>query len=491
MAKRKTKKRAKKSLRPKTSKRSVRSSRKRRSKRTRKSLIKKEEKLKKVKIRVIGIGGGGSSIVSELASRMKKISFVVANTDLQALKTTSRKALRFQFGQEVTKGFGTGMNASLGREAALKAKEKIKKLLEGFDFCILVVCLGGGTGSGAGPIFAKISQELGNITYGIFTLPFKFEGERKMEIAKNALRKLRPKLDIFSIIPNERIFRIIDKKTPLRKALSSINENLTEGLEGLIEVIYAPGLINIDFADFKTILSDFRAPLVKTGGKLAYLNTVTVGRKKSTVKDLIEKVLNNPLYSYGILGAKGVLLNIAGERDLSLNEVSQISKTISNLVNKEAKIIFGISQKKRYSGLIKTTLLATGLSARIFSSKPRKKTKKKRIILKPPQAPLSPPAKKEVPKIVSKKPKKRKPKKRKPKKIRRPKKSKKQKKKAGSSSRVKIKVFKEKKEQGKIRKTALQIKKEMEAEEKEMLEKEKFWESPAFLRKKLAKDKEI
>jgi len=440
-----------------------------------KSLPKPElEKVKKIKIRVVGIGGGGGSIVSELASGMKKVSFVVANTDFQALKTISKKALHFQFGETITKGLGTGMNPDLGREAALGEKERIKKLLQGYDFCILVSSLGGGTGSGAAPVFAKISQDLGSITYGIFTLPFKFEGEKKIEIAKNALRKLKPKLNIFSVIPNERIFQIIDKKTPLKKALSTINKSLAESLEGLIEMIYEPGLINIDFADFKTVLTNLNPSLKRQSGGLAFLNTVKAERKEGIIKELIERLLNCPLYPYGISGAKGILLNIAGEKDLSLAEVSQISKTISSLSNKEAKIIFGISQSKKYKGLISTTLLATGLSTKVFPSRPRKKPVKTQIKKKE-----LPEIKKEDEKKVLKK------KVKKTKKVKKPK----------TPKKIKIKVKKPEKKikkklstvglsEVKVRKNALQIKKEMEAEEEEMLARERFWETPAFLRRK-------
>ncbi len=469
MAKKKIKKSAKKSL--------VGKSRKKPKQRVSRL---KPYQAKRIKIRVIGIGGGGSSIVSELASRMTRISFVVANTDIQALKTASKKALHFQFGTELTRGLGTGMNAELGREVALKEKERIKKLLQGYDFCILVTCLGGGTGSGAIPIFAKISQELGNITYGIFTLPFQFEGEKKMEIARSALQKTRSKLDIFSVIPNERIFRIIDKKTPLRSALSMINQSLAQSLEGLIDMIYSPGLINIDFADFKTVISGSLLSQKKRKGQLTYLNTVAIARRKGTIKDLIEKVLYNPLYSYSINGAKGVLLNISGEKNLSLAEVSRISKTISGLANKEAKIIFGVSQNKKYSGIIKTTLLATGCKARMFSSKPG--SVKKKIISKISKVASVIIQKEEPPKDIPKKIKKKsKPKKKK--------KVKKRRKKASSTKIIpiirkpKVKVSNVQNET-KVRKNALQIKKEIEAEEKEILDKEKFWETPAFLRKK-------
>lgn len=431
---------------------------KKRNQERRKILVKhKLDKGKQIKIKVVGIGGGGCSIVAELASRMKKISFVAANTDKKALKTISRKVSTFSFGERITKGWGTGMKPDLGWKAALSDKERIEKLLKGYDLSILIASLGGGTGSGAAPIFAKTSKDLGNVTYGIFTLPFEFEGEKKKEIAKKALRKLKTRLHLFSVIPNERIFRIINKKTPLKEALSTINQKLAESLEGLIEMIYKPGLINIDFADFKTVLGNFNLPSKKEVGKLAYLNTVRMKRKEGTAKELVERVINCPLYPYSIEGAKGILLNIAGEKNLSLAEVLEISNTITSLSDKEARIIFGISQGRKYKGTLETTLLATGLPTRFFSGK-RKKIK--RVI-------------KTSKKIISPK----------------EKKSKLQKSKA---KKVKIKIKKvatpsvEKKEKikEKIRKNGLQIKKEIEAEEERILAKERFWETPAFLRRK-------
>ncbi|MFH1462496.1 MAG: cell division protein FtsZ [bacterium] len=436
------------------------------------------EAVRKTKIRVIGIGGGGGTIVSEIASQMPKASFVAANTDLQALKTCSKKVIRFPFGQALTHGLGTGMNSEIGREAALAEKDKIKKLLEGQDLCILVACLGGGASSGAAPVFAKISRSLGNLTYGIFTLPFNFEGEKKTEIARDSLKSVKSFLNAVTIIPNERVFQIIDKETPLKGALSVINKNLAEGLGGLIETIYEPGLINIDFADFRTVLEG--------KGRLTYLNTVEFQNKKDSTKELMAKVLNSPLYPYTIRGAKGVLFNIAGEKNLSLSEVNQISKTISDLVNAEAKIIFGISQSSKYSNTIKTTLLATGCGLKLFPSETKKKrTRKKpklieRILLQkavpsaevekePALAPSSAEAstgKEKKEEVVKKS--KPKPKKIQPKAVKKP----------------KVEAVKEENSEEKVRKNALQIREEAEEVEKEMLEKEKFWETPAFLRRK-------
>ena len=488
-----------------------------------------DEKIKKTKIRIIGIGGGGGNIVSEIASEISKASFVVANTDIKSLKSCSKKVAKFQFGQNLTHGLGTGMNPELGKVAAQSEKERIKKLCQGQDLCILVVCLGGGTGSGAVSTFAKISKNLANLTYGIFTLPFKFEGEKKMEIAINSLKEAKNHLNAITIIPNERVFQAISKDTPLKEALSTINKFLSESLKGLIETIYEPGLINIDFADFKTILEG--------RGRLAYLNTIEAQRKEGAIKDIASKVLNSPLYPYTIRGAKGVLFNIAGEKNLSLSDVNQISKAISELVNPEAKIIFGISQHKKYSNIIKTVLLATGCGMKIFPSKTRAaakgkeedlssspteprssgaRVKKKTKFSSPTKLPKGAKVKKTLP---TKKKKRRKRKEEKVKKgsffstsakasvieelkVEKPKVETKEQEKT-PPKKVKIRSTKKPKEEKpqeskkkeketivlsnneeKVRKNGLQIKKEAEELEKEMIEKEKIWETPAFLRRK-------
>jgi cell division protein FtsZ len=368
----------------------------------------------KTKIRLIGIGGGGGSIVSELALKMNKLDFVVANTDVQALKKAPKKIKKFQFGQDLTDGFGAGMNPEIGKLAAENKKEEIKKLFEGQDVCILIASLGGGTGSGALPVFSRISKNLNCITYGIFTLPFEFEGEKKMEISRESLEQVKQNLNAYSIIPNERIFRIVDKNAPLKTALSSINRRLTENLQGLIEMIYSSGLINIDFADLKTILSG--------KGKLVYLNTVeaqtlnniranngndfkdskipendsfynfenhttrtndtisTFSSQINTETGIIKKLIFSELYPYDIKGAKGILYNISSDKALQLLEVSLISEAISELINKKAKIIFGINQNEKLKNRIKITLLAVGCNLKKDSTEV--KTDNDKIIVK-------------------------------------------------------------------------------------------------------------
>ena len=427
------------------------------------------DRIKRIKIRVIGIGGGGGNIVSEIAQRIKNVSFFAANTDLKALNSLSRNVEKFQFGQSLTQGLGTGMNPEIGETAAKSERERIKKILRGQDFVILIASLGGGVGSGASSIFAKISQNLGNITYGIFTIPFSFEGEKKMEIAKDALRKLRRELNAFTILPNERIFQIIEREIPLKKALSTINKSLADSLHNLIEIISMPGLINIDFADLRTIFEG--------RGSLSYLSAIEIEKDKE--KEVIEKALNSPLYPYNIEGAKGVLFNISGLKDLSLAQVSQISKMIFERADKEAKIIFGISRLKKISGT-NVTLLATGCNLPRLIFEPKEKKKKIQPPIKIPPKPKKsektttrpPPSPPKAGPLVERT-------------LRKP--QGKQKFEKPVTPPVAKPTNPEATQPSAgypIRKNALSIKKEVEEEEAEMLAKEKFWETPTFLRKK-------
>jgi len=424
-----------------------------------KNQIKKEEMpVKKIKVKVIGIGGGAGAIVSDIKSSIKRAKFLVANTDKSSLSKLKRKVNVFQFGQDITGGFGTGMNMETGYVSAEKEIERIKKVLKDADLCILVACLGGGTGSGAVPIFAKTSKKLGNITYGIFTLPFAFEGEKKLEIAKESLRRLRPFVNAIAIIPNERVFKLVDKKVPLKEALSAINKILAFSLEGLIEAIYSPGIINIDFADLKTILGG--------RGMLSYLNRAEA-RGEERAKKVLQKILSNPLYPYNISKARKVLFNISGPADLSISEVSEISNGIFNSVKRKSKIVFGVSRESRKEG-IDITLLGVGCEMKDFfpkavkkrTKKPKPKTKEKEI-KKEESTPLVDVSKKsnqEKPKLEKKKRKSKKPK---------------VKKKQNSNSTKE-----------KPRKNGLQVQKDVQELEAEIRKKEEVWETPAFLRKK-------
>ncbi|PIR73109.1 MAG: hypothetical protein COV26_00275 [Candidatus Nealsonbacteria bacterium CG10_big_fil_rev_8_21_14_0_10_36_23] len=419
-----------------------------------------------------------------MALKVKKATFVAANTDRQALKEVNRRVIRFHFGENFTWGLGTGMNPGLGEQAALEERDKIKSLLKDQDLVILIATLGGGAGSGAAPIFAKISKNLGNLTYGIFTLPFKFEGEKKIEIAKESLEKLKNNLNGISVIPNDLIFQIIDKKTPLTKALSAINKNLADSLAGLIATLFQPGLINIDFADFKTIFSG--------RGRLTFLNIVEAGGE-GRVEEIIKKLSFNPLCLYTIKGAKGILFNIIGGKNLNLGEVSQISKSIFESVNKEAKIVFGISQSQKDTDKIKVSLLANGCQTKIFPAKPKKPRKKiraKKVKSKKkdhPQKPLE--EENKTPKKIKQKPKKISVEVKKEETISPIEREKEAKNpplpvvdELRSSPRFAAARVSEEKIEVRTRRNALQIKEELKEAEKEIIEKEEIWEPPAFLR---------
>lgn len=367
----------------------------------------KKDKVHKIKVKVFGVGGGASSVIEDIANGHDDTEFYIADTDQSILDKFSRrrKIDAFPFGQEVTRGMGTGMDVELGRRAARAGEEIIKNKMKGADLCVIVSCLGGGTGSGAAPLFARAAREAGALTYGVLTLPFDFERERKLETAQKALTRLRSELDAMSIIPNQKIFDVVNEKTPIKEALSEINKTLGSSLEGLMDMIYSPGLINIDFADVETIL--------RTRRPLSYLTRVrSVGDNR--VKTVLRSLMDNPLYPYSFEKAEGILFNVEAPQNLSLAEVSDISDAISKEIDQdEAKIIFGVNLVRGKNDL-DVTLLAVGCE--------------------------------------------------------------------GEELFWEGEMPDEKEWKDKSRKNALEVQKETKSEEKDMLEKEKKWDAPAFLR---------
>ena len=400
------------------------------SKKPKKKTKKPESSLKprRIKIKVIGLGGGGSAIVSEMAQDLSGVSFLIADTDARVFKKNyapRKRNLRvFQFGQEMLSGMGTGMNPEIGRRAAEAEKEKIAKIFQGQDLAILIASLGGGVASGAGPIFAEVARAQKNISLGIFTLPFNFEGEKKMRIAQAALKKFQENLSGTICVPNEKIFQIIDKKTPLKKALSSLNQVFFAWLRDLIEVISKPNLINIDFADLKTILKE-------RGEKIFFSQVTAQGANR--VEEVVKKLFQNPLFEGPPKNVKRILFNITGGPDLGLKEVESVSEAIAKL-NPRAKIIFGISQSPKYKGKIKIILIAV-------SPVPLKAGLKGGL-----KGGLKLPVKKKKEKLAKK----------------------------PSSSAKKEKS----------RRSALEVKKAKEEAEEKEWEKEPSWEIPAFLRRR-------
>jgi cell division protein FtsZ len=448
----------------------------------------------KAKIRVVGIGGGGGSIVSEIGRSLEKASFVVADTDVRALK--KRPGIKyFWFGEELTHGLGTGVNVELAKQAGEQAKEKISDIFKDQDIVIFIASLGGGLGSGATQIFAQEAKKFGGITFGIFTLPFRFEGKNKSRIAQTALKNLRQSLNVSLTIPNEKIFKVISANTPITEAFSKVNKSLIGSLESLIDLIYTPGIINIDFADLRTILSGI--------GNSAFLNTVEESGKDRAEK-ICKNIVSNPLLQNNNFVSEKILFNIAGSENLSMLEVEKISRHIGEQ-NPKAKIIFGISKNSKLKNKIKTTILMTGGGTKaepkpsLILDKPEEKKDVVKDIV----------AEKEIKlKIIDKKPEKvveTKKKTEKPAKnlVKKPKnKAKKQEKQKDkkpvlvpnfqpqvvASSDVnqrKVNVAEAIALPAKkaIRRSGLEIKKEEELEEKKRIAQEKEWEIPAFLRR--------
>lgn len=319
----------------------------------------------KIKILVVGVGGGGSSIVAELSQNIQKVDFLIINTDSQSLKEFSKKKnlSTLLIGKNTTGGLGTGMDPEKGDKAVLESEKEIKDALRGYDFVILVSCLGGGSGSGIVPKIIKISKDLGNVTYGVFTYPFDFEGAKRQKISNIAISKIKEEIDSFSVILNQKIFDFIEKETGIEDAFSLVNQKLNKSLNGLIETISEPGLINTDWADLQTIF--------KQKGGLSYLNSIDLDIDRLIKIDSSEEfnklILSHSIYSYDIENANGILLNIFAGSDLSLNHISKISNSISELVNEDAKIIIGINDKKnKGKNIVSITLLAVGCDDNII-----------------------------------------------------------------------------------------------------------------------------
>ncbi len=423
------------------------------------------ENVHRAKIKVIGVGGGGGNIVSEISSRVQRFDFVGANTDSQALKELPKKVKGFSFGQDLTGGLGCGMDAELGERCAKAEKDKIRRLLEGSDICILVATLGGGTGSGAVATFAEISQEMRSLTVGIFTMPFAFEGERRKQIAEAALEKVKPFVNSYVIIPNERIFRIIDQKVPLQEALSAVNKKLASTLEGFMDALALPGLINIDFADVRSTLEG--------KGRLAYINSAEAsGTLKA--QEVVQGVLVNPLYDYTIEGADRILFNITGDRNLKMQEVAHMSSAISDY-NPKARIIFGIACNSRVKDRIKLTLFAVGCSG--GAEKPKKdknRPSKLNLLRRKKLAQVRGQKEEPLHKTRGEKTKEVAVNKENPP--------------AGGqeppASEGKEKEVKPVEQNSRVRRNALEVKKAVDEELQELEKKEKQWDVPAFLRNK-------
>lgn len=304
----------------------------------------------KVKIKVVGIGGsGGNAIDRMMNAKLFGVDLVAVNTDAQDLQ--KKKAhKKFRIGRKLTGGLGAGMNPKIGEKAAQEQEDEIKQALAGSDIVFVATGLGGGTGSGAASVIAEIAKNSGALTIGVVTTPFSFEGEVRSRIAKKALEKLKEKVDSLIIIPNDNLFSFLDASTPLLKAFWVCDEILHEAVKGISNLILLPGIVNVDFADVRSIMKD---------SGTAFFG---IGRAKgeSRAQEAARSALHSPLLNVSISEAKGILFNISGS-DISLYEIDEAAKVITKNGGSDAKVIFGaIQDEKLKKGEMKVTVIATG-----------------------------------------------------------------------------------------------------------------------------------
>jgi len=303
------------------------------------------------KIKVIGVGGSGCNAVSRMVKcKIQGIDLIALNTDAQDLvKAQAHQKIRI--GREATKGLGTGMNPEIGRKAAEENREEIEEILKGSDMIFITSGLGGGTGSGAGPVVAEIAKKQGALTIAVVTKPFSFEGNQRQGVAEKALKNLRDKVDTLLIIPNDKILSLIDKETTLLSAFWACDEVLREAVQGISDLIVFPGIINVDFADLKAIMKNSGPALFGIG----------YGKGENRIEEAVNRAINSPLLDFSIQGAKGLLFNVSGGKDISLEEVNDIANIITKNTSSRAKVIFGAVQDKSLAkGEIKITVIATG-----------------------------------------------------------------------------------------------------------------------------------
>jgi cell division protein FtsZ len=303
------------------------------------------------KIKVIGIGGGGTNAINSMitVTQITGVDFVAVNTDAQAL-LISQASSKVQIGEQLTRGLGAGGNPEIGRQAAEESREKIKEHLKDADMVFLTCGEGGGTGTGATPVVAEIAKELGALTVAVVTKPFGFEGARRMINAEEGIANLKDKVDTLIIIPNQRLLDVVDRKMTLIEAFRVADSVLGQGVQGISDLITMPGLINVDFADVRTIMTNAGSALMGIGTGVGENRAATAART----------AIASPLLEVSVEGAKGVLFNITGGPDLTMSEVDEAAKTIAQAVDPDANIIFGATIVDNLVDQVKITVVATG-----------------------------------------------------------------------------------------------------------------------------------
>jgi cell division protein FtsZ len=304
-------------------------------------------------IKVVGVGGGGSNAVNRMIEAgLKGVDFVSINTDMQAL-SRSHALGRIQIGEGITKGLGAGADPEIGLKSAEESRDQILESLRGADMVFITAGMGGGTGTGAAPVVAECAREAGSLTVAVVTKPFSFEGKRRMAVAEAGMANLREKVDTLITIPNDRLFQVVDKKTSILDAFRFADDVLRQGVQGISDLIAVPGLINLDFADVKTIMAN-------TGSAL-----MGIGRASGDTRaqDAAKAAISSPLLETSIDGAKGVLLNITGGANLGLFEVNEAASIVMSASDQEANIIFGAVIQEDMQDEIRVTVIATGFDS--------------------------------------------------------------------------------------------------------------------------------
>lgn len=302
------------------------------------------------KIKVIGVGGGGSNAVNRMISLgLEGVEFIAVNTDAQAL-LTAMAPKRMQIGEKLTRGLGAGARPEIGEQAAQESREDILEALRGSDMVFITAGMGGGTGTGAAPVVAECAREIGALTVGVVTRPFTFEGPKRRRNAESGIANLKQHVDTIITIPNDRLLQVVDKKTPMSKAFSIADDVLRQGVKGISDLIAVPGLINLDFADVKTIMSSAGSALMGIGEASG----------ENAAVDAVKAAIESPLLETDIQGARGILLNIMGATDsLSMMEVYEASTTIQEAAHPDAEIIWGASIDESLGDTVSVTVIAT------------------------------------------------------------------------------------------------------------------------------------
>lgn len=305
-------------------------------------------------IKVVGVGGGGTNAVNRMIETgIKHVEFIAINTDVQVLKLSVADR-QIQIGPKVTKGLGAGFNPELGERAAEESRDVIAEALAGADLIFIASGMGGGTGTGASPIIAEIARQLGSLTIAVVTKPFSFEGRRRAQIAEQGIAKLREKVDTLITIPNDKLLQAVAKNTTLMDAFRSADDVIKQGVQGISDLITVPGLINLDFADVNTIMRDAGTALMGIG----------IGTGENRALEAARMAISSPLLETSIEGARGLLFNITGGKNATLNEINEAANLISQVADPDANIIFGSVIDDTLEDQIKITVIATGFDAK-------------------------------------------------------------------------------------------------------------------------------